>query len=572
MNTPATKPIHHFLKPDIEILWNTLEEYFQDLSRREIYSEADLLQWMKDRSELEAYLEEDFAWRYIHMTSETDNKEYALKFQFFAEEIEPKMAPWNDILNRKLMDSPFLSGFIHPPFEIFIRRIESQIKLYREENIPLLTELQVKQQEFGRISGAMSVTIQGQEYTMEQASTFLKDQDRNLRREAFEKIAERRMKDKNLLNELLLELVNLRQKVAKNAGFENFRDYSFEALGRFDYGPKETAQFQEAIKLEIVPIMQQLAEKRKKSMNLEVLKPWDMDVDISGKPPLKPFQNGKELIDKTIACFTQLDPFFGECIEKMKIQGLFDVESRKGKAPGGYNYPLAESGAPFIFMNSAGAFRDLTTMVHEGGHAVHTFLTRDLLLNDFKHLTSEIAELASMSMELLSMKYWDVFFPNSQDLIRAKEEQLVDVLKTFPWVAIVDSFQDQLYTQTVKPISFQDIWTPIYQEFGSGFCDWTGYEEYRDHLWQKQLHIFEVPFYYVEYAIAGLGAIAVWKNFTENPGKAIQDYRKALSMGYTQSIGEMYKTAGIRLDMSREYISELAQFIKGQIHRMEKVE
>lgn len=565
MNTTISKAQHQYLKPDVKIEWEVLEIYFQELSQRVLESETELLDWLKDRSELEAYLEEDFAWRYIHMTSDTQNEEFTEQFRFFAEDIEPKMAPWNDLLNRKLMDIPFINSLRKPPYEVFFKRIENQIKLYREENIPLLTKLQVKQQEFGRISGSMSVTIQGKEYTLEQASTFLKYPDREIRKEAFEKIAERRMQDKDKLSALLLELIEIRQRVAHNAGFENFRDYSFQALARFDYGPQETFEFQESIQSEMVPIMREFSEKRRKSLGLEVLKPWDMEVDITGKPPLKPFESGEELIEKSIECFDRLDPFFGECLKSMKSHGFFDVESRKGKAPGGYNYPLAESGAPFIFMNSAGSFRDLTTMVHEGGHAIHTFLTRDLILNDFKHLTSEIAELASISMELLSMKNWDIFFPNPEDLKRAKEEQLMDVLKTFPWVAIIDSFQDKIYTQEKGNLNLRSIWHELYTEFGGGFCDWTGYEEYRDHLWQKQLHIFEVPFYYVEYAIAGLGAIAVWKNFTENPDQSLQNYKKALSLGYTEFIGEVYKTAGIRLDMSKKYISELSQFIHHQI-------
>jgi len=561
-----TKPHYRFLKPGLETSWANLEEYFQNLSTRAIESKEDLNLWLRDRSELEAYLEEDFAWRYIKMTSDTTNADYTRSFQFFAQEIEPKIAPWSDILNKKLVQSPFSAGLNHAPYEVFFKRIDTQIRLYREENIPLLTELQVKQQEFGKISGAMEVEIDGKVYTMEQASTFLKNPDRRLRQEAFEKIAARRLEDRKKLDALFEELFALRQKVAKNAGFENFRDYSFQALCRFDYGPRETSQFAESIKEEIVPILKNIAEKRRKSLGLEVLKPWDMDVDISGRPPLKPFENGEDLVNKSIECFSSLDPYFGECLKAMREKGFFDLESRSGKAPGGYNYPLAESGAPFIFMNSAGAFRDLTTMVHEGGHAIHTFLTRDLLLNDFKHLPSEIAELASMSMELLSMDRWPIFFPNEEDFKRAKEEQLIDSLKTFPWVAIIDQFQDRLYTEAYSLENIRNTWIELYKDFGAGFCDWTGYEEYRDHLWQKQLHLFEVPFYYIEYGIAGLGALAVWKNYTENPEEAIANYKKALSLGYTQSISEMYKTAGIRLDMSRNYISTLAGFVESHLN------
>jgi len=559
------KPIYQFLQPTIEADWDSLLPYLSNLNDRILDIEPELLKWLKDKSELEAFLEENFAWRYIRMTSDTANEEYSKAFRFFAEEIEPKIAPWNDILNKKLMGSSALSSIEKEPYLPFLKKIKSQIELYREENIPLFTELQIKQQEYAKISGAMSVKIQGKVYTMEQAATFLKDQNRDVRKEAFEKIAERRLKDVDAIQALLEDLIELRQKVARNAGFDNFRDYSYKALGRFDYGPKEANQFQEAIRLEIVPLLKVQAENRRKALGLEDLKPWDMDVDISLKPALKPFQNGEELIDKSIACFQKIDPFFGECLSSMKKEGFFDVESRAGKAPGGYNYPLAESGAPFIFMNSANSFRDLTTMVHEGGHAVHTFLSRNLPLNDFKHLTSEIAELASMSMELISMKYWDIFFPNPEDLKRAKKDQLIDSLKTFPWVAIIDKFQDRMYTEKYSPESLIRIWNQIYQEFGGGFCDWTGFEDYRDHIWQKQLHIFEVPFYYIEYGIAGLGAIAVWKNFVQDPAKAIQSYKNALSLGYTLSIPETYQRAGIRFDMSQAYIAELAGFVQSEL-------
>ncbi len=560
-----SKPIHEFLKPGIQTRWELLEPYYIELNKRPILSKEALIGWLKDRSELDSYLEENFAWRYIKMTSDTANPSYSEDFRYFTEEIEPKLEPWNDLLNKKLIQNPFIGDIQNPPYEFFLKKIQVAIKLYREENIPLYTRLKIKQQEYAQICGAMNVTISGETLTMEQASTRLKSNDRSVRKEAFEKIAERRMQDKEVINQILVELVSLRQEIAKNAGFDNFKDYSFESLGRFDYSSMETSLFQEAIREEIVPILKSLAEERKKHLGLAVLKPWDMDVDTLGRLPLHPFSNGNDLTDKTIECFQKLDPYFGECIKVMKEEGFLDLESRTGKAPGGYNYPLAESGAPFIFMNSAGAFRDLTTMVHEGGHAIHTFLTRDLMLNDFKHLSSEIAELASMSMELISMKHWNIFFSDPINLKRAKEEQLVDSLKTFPWVATIDKFQSRFYTEAFSIPNLTAIWNQVFEEFGGAYCDWTGYEDYRDHLWQKQLHIFEVPFYYIEYGIAGLGALAVWKNFTQNPSLAIEKYKAALSLGYTRSIPEIYKTAGIEFNMSRDYISELANFVKKQL-------
>lgn len=294
-----------------------------------------------------------------------------------------------------------------------------------------------------------------------------------------------------------------------------------------------------------------------------------MEVSTTGKPALKPFKNGTELIDKSIECFNAIDPKLGQMLATMKANNLFDVESRKGKAPGGYNYPLAETGAPFIFMNSAGSLRDLTTMVHEGGHAIHTFMTANLELNDFKHCPSEVAELASMSMELISMDYWNVYFDNAEDLLRAKKEQLADVLKTLPWVAVIDQFQHWLYTNPGhNAADREETFKQIYTRFGAGFADWEGQEAEFGNLWQKQLHLFEVPFYYIEYAIAQLGAIAIWKNYKENPQQALEQYLAALSLGYTKPINEIYKTAGIKFDFSLSYIEELASFVKDELQKL----
>ncbi|RYE28105.1 MAG: M3 family oligoendopeptidase, partial [Sphingobacteriaceae bacterium] len=311
------------------------------------------------------------------------------------------------------------------------------------------------------------------------------------------------------------------------------------------------------------------AEKRKAALNLETLKPWDTEVDISGKPALKPFENGQQLIGKSIRCFNNISPDLGEKLNTMREYGLFDVESRKGKAPGGYNYPLAETGAPFIFMNSAGTFRDLTTMVHEGGHAIHTFLTADLELNDFKHCPSEVAELASMSMELLSMDHWDVYFDNEEDLKRAKRDQLFDVLKTLPWVAVVDQFQHWIYTNPDHTTEQRtEAWIQIFERFGANFVDWNDHREAEENLWQKQLHIFEVPFYYIEYGMAQLGAIAVWKNYKENPEQGLQQYLNALKLGYTKTITEIYETAGIKFDFSEDYVKELAAFVRAEMEKI----
>jgi oligoendopeptidase F len=567
LNIPAKQ--RAYIPQNLEMKWDNLEPILNELLARPIADVSGLEQWLKDKSELEAALEEDFAWRYIKMSCDTANEELLQSFQYFATEIEPKISPIANQLNQKFNDSPFIDELDQEKYFVYIRAIRKAIEIYREENVELLTKLQVTQQKYQGVTGAMSVEIGGQEYTLEQAANFIKDTDRSVRQQAWETIQQRRLVDKDDLNMLFDELVAMRNQVALNAGFENYRDYMFQALGRFDYTPQDCYHFHEAIEKQVVPILKEQAQKRADALGIEVLKPWDMEVSTTGKAALKPFKNGAELIDKSIECFNAIDPKLGQMLATMKVNNLFDVESRKGKAPGGYNYPLAETGAPFIFMNSANSLRDLTTMVHEGGHAIHTFLTAHLELNDFKHCPSEVAELASMSMELISMDNWNIYFDNEEDLLRAKREQLQDVLKTLPWVAVIDQFQHWIYTNpSHNAADREETFKQIYTRFGAGFSNWEEQEAEFGNLWQKQLHLFEVPFYYIEYAIAQLGAIAIWKNYKEHPQKAMEQYLAALSLGYTKPINEIYETAGIKFDFILSYIQELASFVKDELQKL----
>ena len=569
-NLNISKKPRTYIPEILNIDWISLEPIFNELLSRNISSVAELEKWLVDRSEIEAALEEDFAWRYIRMTCDTTDETLLKDFQFFATEIEPKIAPINNQLNKKFVDSPYSEKLDKERYFVYTRGIKKALELFQEKNIPLMTQIQVEQQKYQGITGSMSVKLGEKEYTLEQAAVFLKDTDRKVRQNAWEAITARRLQDKDKLDELFNSLLKLRHQVALNAGFENFRDYMFQSLGRFDYTPTDCYKFHEAIEKEIVPILRNQAESRRKALGLLELKPWDMEVDVSGKPALKPFKNGEELIEKSIKCFHGLSPYIGQRLEIMKANGLFDVDSRKGKAPGGYNYPLAESGAPFIFMNSAGTFRDLTTMVHEGGHAIHTFITSDLELNDFKHTPSEVAELASMSMELISMDHWDVYFDNPEELKRAKKDQLKDVLKTLPWVAVVDQFQHWIYTNPEHTSEQRaQAWKNIFEPFGNNFADWSEHSFSLENLWQKQLHIFEVPFYYIEYGIAQLGAIAVWKNYKNDPETGLSKYLDALKLGYTKTIKEIYETAGIEFNFSATYVKELADFIKSELQKLD---
>jgi oligoendopeptidase F len=549
--------------------WQSLEGFYNDLRDREITNAAELRKWLLDKSELESAIQEDIAWRYIHMSCDTSNKTYSDAFNFFVSEIEPKIAPYTNALNLKLLESPFISGLADPRMEIMLRNIRKQVEIFREENIPLFAELQQKEQNFATIAGAMTVEVDGNEITLQQASNFLKSTDRKKREEVYAKIVSRRLKDKLDLDNLFDELITLRHQIAVNAGFENFRDYMFAALGRFDYTPEDCFNFHKAIAEEIVPLMNKILSYRREKMGLDELKPWDLDADVTGNPALVPFNGSEEIMSKTIACFSDIHPFLGQCMETLRNLQQVDLESRKGKAPGGFNYPLYETGVPFIFMNSTNSLRDLVTIVHEGGHAVHSILTKDLDYADFRSTPSEVAELASMSMELISMEHWNLYFENADDLKRAKIQHIEKMIESIPWIAAIDKFQHWLYTHPSHThAERRNAWHAINTEFSGDQVNFTGQEEAFDFAWQKQLHLYQVPFYYIEYGMAQLGAIALWRNYSTNPEETLQAYFNALQLGYTATIGEIYKTAGIRFDFSKDYVRELAKFLTEKLSEL----
>lgn len=565
------RPARKFLPETFTITgWEQLKPYFDKLLERKITSVDELRNWLRDRSELESVISEDFAWRYINMTRFTENETYSKAYQDFVENIQPKMAPVSDQLNRKAAASEFLDVLARETgYDIMIRNLKKDIEIFREENIPLFTEISLEQQKYNTIVGAMMVELDGKELTLQQASVKLMSTDRAARELVYNKITERRLQDKQALDELFTKLIDLRHRVAVNAGFQNFRDFMFKAMGRFDYTPQDCFDFHESVAAEVVPIQNSLTAERKKLLGVDPLKPWDKAVDPEGKAPLKAFENGKDLTEKTIECFRSIDPYLGQCLSIMNAMGHLDLESRKGKAPGGYNYPLAEIGVPFIFMNATSTLRDMVTIMHEGGHAVHNFLTRDLALNDFKSTPSEVAELASMSMELISMDAWNIFFTNEEDLKRAKREHLEDILETLPWVATIDKFQHWIYENPNHSLEERrESWNAILNQFSDSITDWKGQEESKDYLWQKQLHLYEVPFYYIEYGMAQLGAVAIWRNYKQDKQKGLQGYLNALKLGYMKSIPEVYAAANIRFDFSRAYISELMAFVKGELNEL----
>lgn len=556
-----------FLPIDFRITdWDNLGSYFDQLLKDEITDVNGLRLWLERESELEAVLMEDIAWRYIRMTCDTSNESYKASFEQFIHEIQPKAAAMGDQLNRKVVELRFVDELSDKAFQLYKRKIQSSIKLFRKENLNLLRDEASLQRQYSEIQGAMAVEHEGQQLTMPQASDLLRQPERSLREKIYHSIQERRYEDAQVLDELFSQLLDIRQHIAENAGFKSYTAYKFEALGRFDYGVEDCLRFHEAVKTHVVPMLDELAVFRKQQLGLSKLRPYDLAVDLFAKSPLQPFADVEQLIERTAVVFGKVDPYFEECLRCLQAIGHLDLSSRHSKAPGGYNYPMMETGAPFIFMNATSSLRDMVTLLHEGGHAVHSFLSKDLPLTSSKSFPSEIAELASMGMELITMDYWEVFFPMQADLRRAKFQHLEQIIQTLPWVATIDKFQHWLYEHPGHSVTQRhQAWEAIFMEFCDHQQDFEGIRHYLKSSWQKQLHLYEVPYYYIEYGIAQLGAIALWKNYREQPKETVEAYKRALALGYTKSLPDLYHEAGIQFDFSPGYIKQLMDFVMKEL-------
>lgn len=571
MIAESVKQRRKYISPNFEIDdWNSLEPYYEALKNFPIHSKEQLEEFLIRANELSCVVSETFAWIYISMTCNTNDQAIAEKYQYFVTEILPKIGPNENELHKKYYESPYRNYLDKNKFLTFDRSIANEIELYRSENEELQGKAKIKSQEYDNLVSNLTVLHQGKTLTMQKAASLLEMPDRKQREIIWRKMQDARLSIEDKVDSILDNLIQLRHQIAQNTGFKSFTNYMFRKLGRFDYTLEDCQKFHEGIEQVITPIYVKIMKQRKEKLKVETLKPWDIVVDPQNLPPLRPFQNGNELLEKTIKMYENIKPELADIIKIMKQMGHFDLESREGKAPGGYNYPLAETGIPFIFMNAVGTHSDLITMVHECGHAFHSFLTKDYELNAFKDTPSEVAELASMSMEFLSMKFWNTFYYDLKDLQRAQYEQVVRSITILPWVATIDLFQTWIYDNPHASIEERkNQWIQIYKRFHGDAIDWSGLEKELSILWQKQGHIFDTPFYYIEYGMAQIGALQVWKNSIENFDKALNDYLEALKLGYTKTIPEIYQTANVTFDFSSKKLTELSDFVINQLNELE---
>ena len=568
-NLPAHAP-RRFVPTHIDLgNWSQIAPLFDQLDARapQCRTVAELEQWILDQGELAAALDQEGSQRYIAMTCHTDSPEAEQAYLQFVEQIEPELKPRQFKLAKLYLAHPLRSQLAPHRYEVFDRDTTLRVELFREENIPLETEESKLAQQFQKLSGSLTVTFRGEEKTLVQMGRYLEEPDRALREEAWRLVAQRRLQEADKFEDNFEALLVLREQIARNAGFPNYRAYAFRAKGRFDYTPEDCLKFHAAVETEIMPVVRLLQAERKRQLGVASLRPWDAAVDPLNRPPLRPFTEVEEMVERTQRVFDHLDAELAGGFRTMRDLKLLDLANRKGKAPGGYQATLAEARLPFIFMNSVGLQRDVETMLHEAGHAFHTLAAKGEDLYSYRSAPIEFCEVASMAMELLGNQHLEEFY-STTEADRARKTHLEGIINFFPWMATVDAFQHWIYTHPGHTRAERKAaWIALMDRFG-GDVDWSGHEGARAHHWHRQLHIFIHPFYYVEYGIAQLGALQVWANSHRNAAQALRDYQAGLALGGSRPLPELFAAAGCRFDFSAETVRPLVSLVRSELAKL----
>ncbi|HDR4567479.1 M3 family oligoendopeptidase [Bacillus paranthracis] len=549
-----------------------LEKTLSSLLNKMISSKLDLENWLKEQSKVIWEIEEQLRSHYIAFQCNTDDEEIKDTFEHDQQFVKPLLKRYQNLLDNKYLKSPFRMELDSNVYGLLDAKIKNAQKLFCEENI----ELEVKEDklvtEYFEITGGLIGIWDGEEKTITELQSYLQDSNRDIRKKAKTIISEQFLSVEKELQNILNQLIEIRHQKAKNIQLENYRDYMFKKYERFDYSAKDCYELAESIRKYVVPLKDKILLEKKEKLQVDTLRPWDVSAVTPDQKVLKPIANENDLIEKSTHIFNKLDLEFSTLLNRMYKHDCLDLTSRKGKASGGFCEYLPASQLSFIFMNLNYTQDDIITFIHEMGHSIHNELIKPLKLRQYIEIPAETAELASMTMELFSLNYWDTFYTDKKDLKQAKINFFKDVISYLPIMLIVDQFQHWLYENPSHTSEERnEKYLQLQKHYQSSVIHIDGYENWIATSWLPVLHIFEVPFYYIEYAIAQLGALQMYKQYKEDPKQALENYKKALSLGSSKSLTEVYEAAGIRFDFSSETIKELMAFVEKELELLEQL-
>jgi len=551
--------------------WDQFTPYFKDLNERDL-DQSNLDHWMGDWSKVSKLINEINSRLYAATTQDTSNKIVEKQYFDFLENIFPNAVAAEQELKSKLLDS----NLVPSNFDVQIRNMRAEAALFHKKNIKLLSKELMLNNKYDKFSGDQSVMWEGKEVTLQQLQPVYQDEDRGKREKAWTLSMNRWQEDRSNFNDLWVEFLDLREKLAENAGLPSYRSYRFQQMLRLDYSVEECKEFDQSILDIAVPAAKQIYDKRRNTLGYNTLRPWDLNVDIQSRKPLRPYQKIDELVSRSSQIFHKVDPVLGKYFDTMQDENLLDLENRKNKAPGAYCIDFRVINRPFIFHNAVGLHDDVMTLLHEAGHAFHVFETVHLPFDQQLEYGAEIAEVASTAMELLASPYLTKDqggFYSPAEAARARIEHLESFILFWPYMAVVDLFQHWVYENSEdakKTEKCNATWSKLWDKYMVGI-DYSGFEDVKITGWHRKLHIFQEPFYYIDYGLAQIGAIQIWKYSLKDQSGAVAKYRQGLSLGATSTLPELFKATGGKLAFDADTVSEATKLLMNTINELEKV-
>lgn len=551
--------------------WDRIQPYFENLACRNL-NDGNADAYLRDWSRLAALVLETHQRFQVATTLNTADEVAEQRQNHYLDTVMQPFATYS----QKLKEHLLASGCEPAGFEISLKQIRTDAALFREANVPLETEEHKLANDYDRIIGAQTVEWEGEEKTISQLRPLQHNPDRAVRERAWRATSARQLADRPALNALWQKFIGLRGRIAANAGYDTYRDFRWLQMSRFDYTPEDCLRFHDAIEQVVVPAMQRIHERRRQKLGVDSVRPWDLAVDPEGRAALHPFTDLNGLIDPARRIFDAVDPQFGGYFQRMIDEKLLDLENRKSKAPGGYCTVFQYAEQPFIFMNAVGLHDDVQTLLHEGGHSFHAYEAMHLpYLQQKEDVPIEFAEVASMTMELLGQPYLakPTGYYDEAEAARATIEHLEGIISFWPYMAVVDGFQHWVYThqaEAADPANCDAKWSELWDRFMKGE-DWSGLDDAKATGWHRKLHIFQIPFYYIEYGLAQLGAVQIWRNSLQDEQKAVSDYRAALALGNTVALPKLFEAAGAKLTPDAETLGACVDLIESTIARLESV-
>ena len=528
--------------------WNVIEPVYAELEHRELASTLEVEEWLLDLSEVDSLIGGVASRRYSATACNTEDQEAERLHLDYQTKVLPEVAKVGDRLTRKYLACEHRHGLNRDYWQVHDRDAERAVEIFREENVDLDAKDEELAVKYGRISGSMTVEFEGRVCTLQEMSKHLENTDRQHREQAWRLVSERRLQDRVVLDELFDRMIALRHRIAGNAGYDNYRDYKHDAKHRFDYSPADCQALHENVSRHVLPVLSRIQKRRQQLLGIEPLRPWDLAVDPEGLPPFQPFDGQEEQVRVAANILEQVDAEVAADLRWMSEKEMLDLDTRPGKRPGGYMDVFGDVRWPFIFSNSSPTHSGIETLIHEAGHARHSLLARALEPSEYRESPLEFAEVASMGMEAMCMEHLNAAYPE-QEARRAAIDSLEGMLSSLAWTCTIDAFQHELYlAPTMSHIERTACWARTWSRFSTGTVDWGGIEDARDTRWQAQLHVFEVPFYYIEYALAQMGAMQLWLNYRVNAETAIDAYRRGLALGGSRPLPDLFAAAGLKFD------------------------